>query len=56
MIVIITYKNPKDGLIYVSHGVEVDTDHHIQLPNVPLQDLRINGLIFNQQLGEYTIP
>jgi hypothetical protein len=56
MIIVVTYKNPKSGLIYVSHGVEVETDHHVPLPNVPLQDLKIIGLKFDQEIGEYTIP
>lgn len=56
MIIIVTYKDPKSGLIYVSHGVEVGTDHHVQLPNVPLQELKIIGLKFDQEIGEYIIP
>ncbi len=56
MIIVITYKDPKSGLIYVSHGLEVETDHHVPLPNVPLQDLRVDGLKFDQEIGEYIIP
>lgn len=56
MIVIITYKDPKTGLIYVSHGIDTETDQHVTLPNEPIENFRRHGLEFNATLGEYTIP
>lgn len=56
MIIIITYKDPKTGLIHVDYGIDTETDSHVVLPNNLLQDLRPYGLSFNQEIGEYTIP
>lgn len=37
MIILITYKNPDDNnILYVSHGIDSETDKGVVLPDMPL--------------------
>lgn len=57
MIVVITYTeyNPRTGRkeIRASHGVDLDSDQAVVLPNEPPAEL---GAVFDADIGEFVIP
>lgn len=52
MIIIITYKDKKTGLITVSHGYDLETDKIIPMPQIPLSQINVK---YNTQIGEYIL-
>ena len=55
MIIVITYRDEKTGMIIVDYGVDIDSypcDKVVVLPNVPLAMI---GAVFMSTLGEYVL-
>jgi hypothetical protein len=52
MMILITYRDPEDNSVRVSHGVDSETLQVIVLPNEPLRNFRA---VFFNEIGEWVI-
>lgn len=53
MVVVITYIDPKDRVVKVSHGVDMDTLKGVVLPaGTPISEMPVQ---FDRTLGEYVL-